>query len=87
MYHVSFIFTLPDDPQHRFGKIIFNYLDHPNENLDIQIRFEIFESMRKTIQSIGILSVFEYPHISDNEKYAFDLYIDCINDWYHSTII
>jgi len=87
MYHVSFIFTLPDDQQKRFGKIIFNYLDHPNENLDIQIRFEIFESTRKTIESIGILSVFEYPHISDNEKYAFDLYIDFINDWYYSTII
>jgi len=86
MYHVSFIFTLPDDPQQRFGKIIFNYLDHPNENLDIQIRFEIFESTRKTIESIGILSVFEYPHISDNEKYAFDLYIDCINDFYYSKL-
>ena len=82
MYHVSFIFTFNNDPKKLFGKIIFSYLDHPDKNLDAQIKAEIFEATSKTIDTLGIISVFNHNNISENEKHAFDLYIHCLKDYY-----
>ena len=86
MYHVSFTFKFKNDPIRRFGKIIFNYLENTDRKLDIAIKLEIFESMRKSIDSIGIISVFENSEISEDEKYSFDLYINYNKDWYYSCI-
>jgi hypothetical protein len=89
MWHVTFIFTLPHDPKKLYGKIVFNYLDnYENKSLDKQIKMEIFEATRKSINSIGILSFFEVQDadISEDEKIAFDLYINCIKDYYYPII-
>jgi hypothetical protein len=86
-YHVTFIFTISDCSKRYFGKIIFKYnLDSfPDNNLDLQIKHEIFEATRKSTSSIGIVSIFKnYFEISENEKYAFDLYINVPKDYYYS---
>ena len=85
-YNVTFIFTIPNCTKRHFGKIIFKHnLDtFPNNNLDSQIKHEVFEATRKSISTIGIISIFKnYFEISENEKYAFDLYINVPNDYYY----
>jgi len=86
-YHVTFIFTIPDNTKRYFGKIIFKYnLDpFPNVNLDKIIKSEIFEASRKSVNSLGIIGIFKnYFEISEDEKNAFDLYINVPNDYYYS---
>jgi hypothetical protein len=86
-YHITFIFTLPNNPRRYFGKIIFNYcLDSfPTNNLDDQIKHEIFDATRKSIDSLGIIGIFKnYFDISEDEKYAFDLYLNVPKDYYYS---
>ena len=92
--HVTFIFTLEHDSKKLFGKIIFNSSElypqdiQPPKCIDKIIKTEIFEAMTKSIKTIGIISIFDccLYDISEDEKFAFDLYINCIKDYYYPII-